>query len=1072
MNLHLNERDWKLKIIALLHDPVIKPFKLKDHEVIAKDIADKLKNIGNLKIEYDASLSWLIKCHHPKKAPECQKAERSLFSLKALIEADRNSSAADRVPIPTTEDIHIHEVYPIHPLSGERLHVLKIPEIDNSKVKEVKEDIIKFLTEKLSEDFLKDPKLLYLTLWRFLPEALEKGLESVSPTFINMNLPADTRVPTHTIWDHLRTTSALITCFKEEKLNLGFLRFEFGGVQEFLSKARTTADYWAGSWITSALMFSIIKEVSDNIGPDSIIYPDIHGMPLMDLWLCKRVKIGIGKPKDESILMPVIPEAVLIITPWEKVTPLSDRCKHALNKVWKALSSETKNRLKELLKERIHNWDKFDKTWDRQTSKPPFIFRITQVKWPGDINEARNWLNNMRKFEKEGVSVLTNDVMEFLVETWKASEKKGKDYVKPALLYSGLYEELQAKMHASGLIRHFKMLVEPSEGLRKRCNLCGIRNPVWDPDDHNFWDSLEQERLIDFNERLCSICLIKRVLGGTGSNKVKEMSKDVIEKFLENLCGEKIELKLIQAYPSTSDIATAEFKRSLLVLWEKLREYKLNEKLEDFLNAWKDYMKKVDECLGGEEQGFKDRWMPKRVSVPLLKKELINVDQNKKISDREKEILKQFTRLTGEYLFEETYERRFRRIKEKISEVRDEIKRELLRRKLSELEKSTLKVKETLKNFLSLYKNAVKKLEEKKELKGRVVLEPNDAFVILAMDGDSMGKWISGANNPTMRESIHEELLNRLSEEGEEVLKIRRAQSPANHAFISRTLSTYALKIVGRIIEEEFCGKLIYAGGDDIMALLPPEDAFEIAMRLREEYSREWGTISDRRGKSSIILGMGHKATSSISLVCAHYMYHFSKAIDESWRMLKDAKSYKKGWEKDAVCVALYSRAGEIARTTHPLHLLYPDPKEYPIFVNEGNWQGVSVLKNTNRLGLLVSSGKLGKGHKSPLIDALELSQLIKGKWKKFSVSRRMLYELIEEVELLKDLPANVVKAELKRLIRRHSKIEEKNGETLHRMFVDMLTNVLMYWYEQGCLKDLVMLTKISDSLLGNVMYG
>ena len=247
-----------------------------------------------------------------------------------------------------------------------------------------------------------------------------------------------------------------------------------------------------------------------------------------------------------------------------------------------------------------------------------------------------------------------------------------------------------------------------------------------------------------------------------------------------------------------------------------------------------------------------------------------------------------------------------------------------------------------------------------------------------------------------------------------------------------------------------------------------------ISLRLREEYSKEWGTIKpDNRGKKPlVILGMGHKATSSISLVGIHYMYHLGEAIDISWRMLKEAKKYKKGWEKDAVYVALYSRSGKIAEAG-PIHLLYPNPKEYPIFVSGKSWQGISVLKNINRLKWLISSTGRVKGHRSPLIDALELSRLIKGnKKRKYRISRRTLYELIDEMDLLEELESDVARAEIKRILKRHISISREARDKEKEIICDRLTDVLMYWHSERNLRNIVMLTKIADSLLGDIVLG
>ena len=57
-------------------------------------------------------------------------------------------------------------------------------------------------------------------------------------------LPADTRVPDHTIWQHLDLTAAFATALQAGEGNPALLTVSFGPVQEFIAQARTTSDLW------------------------------------------------------------------------------------------------------------------------------------------------------------------------------------------------------------------------------------------------------------------------------------------------------------------------------------------------------------------------------------------------------------------------------------------------------------------------------------------------------------------------------------------------------------------------------------------------------------------------------------------------------------------------------------------------------------------------------------------------------------------------------------------------------------------------------------------------------------
>ena len=89
-------------------------------------------------------------------------------------------------------------------------------------------------------------------------------------------LPADTRVPDHTIWNHLDLTSAFASAFAlDPEKNPALLAMSFGPVQDFIAQARTTSDLWAGSHLLSRLAWEGLKVICEQLGPDAVIFPAI-----------------------------------------------------------------------------------------------------------------------------------------------------------------------------------------------------------------------------------------------------------------------------------------------------------------------------------------------------------------------------------------------------------------------------------------------------------------------------------------------------------------------------------------------------------------------------------------------------------------------------------------------------------------------------------------------------------------------------------------------------------------------------------------------------------------------------
>jgi len=209
--------DWNNLLFAFLHDPPDKALRIKGHEERAK--------------KYFQMASHL--------APPNDWKDQS----------DRLASIAERLPMPSAGEKGERAVNPedgkltvFHPLSASKSS-LTVANVNVELVLEKISEIVEGLGARNS----------FLALWRVLPERLAEK----EPCFAR--LPADTRLPDHTIWHHLDITAGLKGA--EGVHGKAFLSFAIGPVQSFIKTARSVRDLWSGSMILSWLTFNGILPI-------------------------------------------------------------------------------------------------------------------------------------------------------------------------------------------------------------------------------------------------------------------------------------------------------------------------------------------------------------------------------------------------------------------------------------------------------------------------------------------------------------------------------------------------------------------------------------------------------------------------------------------------------------------------------------------------------------------------------------------------------------------------------------------------------------------------------------------
>lgn len=176
----------------------------------------------------------------------------------------------------------------------------------------------------------------------------------------------------------------------------------------------------------------------------------------------------------------------------------------------------------------------------------------------------------------------------------------------------------------------------------------------------------------------------------------------------------------------------------------------------------------------------------------------------------------------------------------------------------------------------------------------------NGYFAILTMDGDEMGKWISGEKAPRFLEQLKgntREYFKHLGVSPE----LRRQVSPGYHLQFSEALTNFANRIAGKIVREHG-GCLIYAGGDDVLAALPAKNALPCAEELRKAFQGE-------NGWHDGIMVPGNRAEVSCGIAIAHAHYPLQRAVEEARRAEGRAKHE---YGRSAFAVSLLKRGGEI----------------------------------------------------------------------------------------------------------------------------------------------------------------
>jgi CRISPR-associated protein Cmr2 len=220
----------------------------------------------------------------------------------------------------------------------------------------------------------------------------------------------------------------------------------------------------------------------------------------------------------------------------------------------------------------------------------------------------------------------------------------------------------------------------------------------------------------------------------------------------------------------------------------------------------------------------------------------------------------------------------------------------------------------------------------------KIGFDPSRYFAVIVLDGDGMGQTIS------------------------------QAEDWEAHTAISSKLNEYTTK-VRQIVDGDYLGKLIYAGGDDVLALANLGDLLKILCRLRWDFPN--------------LNGQENPASTASAGVCiAHCKVPLGEVLSRARVMERAAKSVD---GKNALGIALLKHSGNISRTVFKW--------EYKV----ENAKHIDMITVSRNLVELIKKGEVSK---------------------RFMYAFRDVFTRLTDRDGLLELPG-IIESELERLIRR-----------------------------------------------------
>ncbi len=725
-----------------------------------------------------------------------------------------------------------------------------------------------------------DPHLSFLAFWRFGPElGAETGLGALWPI-----LPADSRTPDHSIWSHVDTVAAIHTALAGDADGPdqpALLAMSFGPVQGFITQARSTSDLWAGSHLLASLVWEAMKPLVEQLGPDAVLFPALRGVPAVDRWL-----VETGGEAFRKLFEGIDAEFL------QDRTDTNPLFAAALpNKFVAIVPARQARALAEAAIEAVR---KQAKAWALEAAQAVF--------------EAAN--ASLTGITRAQIDAQLDGFPEawWAAATWPA-EGDLKDVAGAAKRLHAALDQIHPKLKTQGVFdaRVWKILT-------RELKFDGLR--FWSPNTGLLYPAVYE--------------LADRALAAAKATRPFNAMRE--EGYRCTLTGEAEWLT-----DERAALGWSREDRKVRSIWARAAG-QFGIKPGEHLGALATLKRLWPTLFARQVSAFLD--LPEGEKVRRFV-----------VSTHALALSTTLEALAGGMTLEQ------QAALSALSAVADGLEPATLPKALMQ---SLYKLPEHQRRTLQRLPALLEAKEDASEGEYRLDhhlkalfgdVRPETYYALILMDGDKMGGWLAGnedAYKLAYRDTWHSKVRAEVdkhafgNQELDDYLKTLRPVSPARHAAISRALNDFSTHLARHIVEDCCKGKLLYAGGDDVLALVAVDDLFDAMQLLRLAYSgiapdaamnlddrigalRPGG--SGRQNKLLLDKGfglldgrlmtlMGHKATASMGAVVAHHTAPLGmvlrelRAAEHSAKNTKRAGADGKSADRDAFCLRVLKRGG------------------------------------------------------------------------------------------------------------------------------------------------------------------